>query len=114
MKIIDTQVRDAVAARRNFKGGNTTVTQSPAGCAEVRLHGNLIAAIEYPRPIEERTARGSLTISDSGWPTRTTSARLTAILRAFNLGGTNISKGVLYWGDRPTSEEIVIELGEPS
>lgn len=64
----------AIRVGKNFKSGNTEVSQSALGAA-VLLHGNKIAEID-----RDGTAVWSL----AGWNTPTTRSRINALARAFN------------------------------
>ena len=79
MRKIETDMVAAIRARRNLKSGNTAVIQGPDGRAEVRLHNNVIARLNYQS--------GLIDLSDCGWRTATTKSRLNALLDAFTTAG---------------------------
>jgi hypothetical protein len=60
----------ALMNHRRFRGSNTTVDVDPEGVAHLLLFGNRIA---------KHTPDGRVFITDAGWCTRTTQARLSCI-----------------------------------
>lgn len=69
MKQIDSDAASAFMGGYNFSRSNTQVVKTPAAC-KMYLHGNCIAVRE----------NGYTQLSDCGWQTATTKARLNAIL----------------------------------
>lgn len=85
---------DAIRARRDWKDANTRVEtcrrEDGKPLARVYLHGNHIATIGY----NENGAPVSCSVSDAGWPTRTTVDRLHAIASTLAPGArVNLCKG---------------------
>ena len=66
----------ALMNHRRYRAGNTTVDVDPEGVAHLRLFGNRIA---------KHTPDGRVFITDAGWCTRTTQARLSEVLRFFDV-----------------------------
>lgn len=80
MRKIETDMIAAIRSRNSYKCDNTVVEQGENGYAEVRLHGNRIARLNYQN--------GILELSDCERRTTTTKSRLNALLDAFtNTGG---------------------------
>ena len=80
MRKIENDMIAAIRSRNSYKCDNTVVEQGEHGYAEVRLHGNRIARLNYNN--------GVLELSDCGYRTATTKSRLNALLDAFtNTGG---------------------------
>ena len=72
----------ALMNHRRYRVGNTTVDVDPEGVAHLRLFGNRIA---------KHTPDGRVFITDAGWCTRTTQARLSEVLRFYDVGITRRS-----------------------
>ena len=90
MRKIEQAMTRAIQSRVNWRQGNTEVLQYDGGIAEVALHGNVIATVDYcPRSghIAVTPARATLI----AWPTVTTCSRL----RALGIAAT-IKAGVPY------------------
>ena len=69
MKVIETNMLQAIADRKNWKSGNTAVVVEASGAVSVWLHGNCIAVIDG------QTKK----FKTAGWPTATTASRLRAL-----------------------------------
>lgn len=69
MKVIETNMLQAIAARKNWKSGNTAVVVEASGAVSVWLHGNCIAVIDG------QTKK----FKTAGWATLTTASRLRAL-----------------------------------
>lgn len=70
----------AIAARKNWKSGNTAVEVEMSGAISVWLHDNCIAVINGQ----------SKKFKTAGWPTATTASRLRALganIKLHNPGG---------------------------
>jgi len=80
MRKIENDMIAAIRSRNSYKCDNTVVEQGEHGYAEVRLHGNRIAHLNY--------GNGIIELSDCGYRTATAKSRLNALLDAFtNTGG---------------------------
>ena len=91
MRTIEKQLLQALNERKNANLGNTLVIMADEGNTMlVRLHGNLIAAIELPT--------NKVKVSDCGWQTNVTKSRLNVVLSAFNKGTISQKKGTWYIG----------------
>ena len=80
MKVIEANMLQAIAARKNWKSGNTAVVVEASGAVSVWLHGNCIAVID------SQTKK----FKTAGWATLTTASRLRALganIRLHNPGG---------------------------
>lgn len=92
MRKIEQAMCNAIAKGKDWKSGNTEVIFSkpdPVRCW-VKLHGNLIATIDYPNRVGQRIIKPNLPILNA-WPTRTTCSRL----RALGLDAS-IKNGVIH------------------
>lgn len=69
MRKIEENMIAAVAMRRDWSSGNTSVRVNHKNEVEVRLHGNLIC----------RITKGKRVFSSCGWATSTTRSRLNAL-----------------------------------
>lgn len=69
MNQIDKMAAQALINGTRFSMNNTRVTHGEDGVSRLYLHNNLIATNEG----------GIISISNAGWPTRTTMARLNAL-----------------------------------
>ena len=78
MRKIETNMIAAINSRKDWKSGNTEVFINDNNCANVYLHGNLIAWVNKDN---------DLTIFDGGWQTVTTKSRLNALCGEFCLRG---------------------------
>jgi hypothetical protein len=75
MRVIESQMNDAITNERDWRKDNTSVVNVD-GVSEVRLHGNLIA----------RVGDTFLELFDGGWQSNTTKSRLNAILQVHGTG----------------------------
>lgn len=81
----------ALMNHRRFRMGNTNVDVDPEGVAHLRLFGNRIA---------KHTPDGRVFITDAGWCTRTTQARLSEVLLFYDVDITRRSgRWLLRTGD---------------
>lgn len=69
MRKIEEKMLQAVAMRRDWSSGNTSVMVNYNGDVLVRLHGNLICRITKSKRV----------FSSCGWATNTTRSRLNAL-----------------------------------
>lgn len=83
MRKIESEMLRAVRALKPAKLGNTAVTTGPAGWADVRLHGHLIATV-WPERLDGYGPARHIEVTLAGWDTPTTRSRLRALLRAFS------------------------------
>lgn len=83
MRKIESEMLRAVRKLKPAKLGNTAVTASPTGWAEVFLHGHRIATV-WPERLDGYGPARHLEVTLAGWDTNTTRSRLRAILRAFS------------------------------
>lgn len=75
MRKIEQQMNAAIAARKNWSGGNTAVFIDPDNTrGDVYLHGNHIAMIDFATG---KTTAMRYTLRN--WPTATTKSRLRAL-----------------------------------
>ena len=79
MSIISTDAATALMNGNKFSRSNTMVTSDDDGCFTLYLHGNAIARV---------TSDGELELTNAGWNTTTTNARLRAVLREYQSGCT--------------------------
>jgi hypothetical protein len=78
MRAIETEMLTAIINQDEFRQANTEVKQfRNLNTAFVRLHGNLIAEIDYNT--------GTATYFSAGWKTTTTKSRLNALGSLFHL-----------------------------
>ena len=99
MRKIEQQMNSALRNRKNFSSGNTTVIQNDDNTADVLLHGNCIAYVDYSGKIPP--TNGTLKISDAGWQTVTTKSRLNALCDEFAYGCYVFQKNFDWFlGDR--------------
>ena len=85
MRKIDQTLQNAIKANKQFSSGNTTLKIDDSECygSEVLLHGNTIA----------KRYLNVLKLSNCGYVTNVTHARLNAVLKAFNYNIKVIGKG---------------------
>jgi len=88
MRKIETQMIAAINNRKDWKSGNTEVYVNDNNCANVYLHGNLIAWVNQDN---------DLTVFDGGWQTITTKSRLNALCNEFCLRGECIFQKDFAW-----------------
>jgi len=88
MRKIETQMIAAINNRKDWKSGNTEVFINGNNCANVYLHGNLIAWVNKDN---------GLTVFDGGWQTNTTKSRLNALCDEFCLRGECIFQKDFAW-----------------
>ena len=69
MRKIEENMLQAIAARKNWRSGNTAVEVETSGAVSVWLHGNCIAVIDDQ----------SKKFKTAGWATVTTASRLRAL-----------------------------------
>lgn len=81
MRVIEKQMIQAIARRKSWRNGNTSVDVHSSWC-EVRLHGNMIARIDNE----------GVKFSLAGWNTATTRSRVNAILQTFCNGHARVSQ----------------------
>jgi hypothetical protein len=86
MRKIESQMNAAIAAGKDWKSANTEVV-SYTNCADVFLHGNLIA----------RIGETWIELFDAGYQTVTTKSRLNAILEANGCGGERVFQKKGNW-----------------
>ena len=88
MRKIETQMIEAINNRKDWKSANTEVYVNDNNCANVYLHGNLIAWVNKDN---------DLTVFDGGWQTVTTKSRLNALCNEFCLRGECIFQKDFVW-----------------
>ena len=88
MRKIETNMIAAINNRKDWKSGNTEVFINGNNCANVYLHGNLIAWVNKDN---------DLTVFDGGWQTVTTKSRLNALCDEFCLRGEGIFQKDFVW-----------------
>ena len=88
MRKIETNMIAAINSRKDWKSGNTEVFVNDNHCANVYLHGNLIAWVNQDN---------DLTVFDGGWQSNTTKSRLNALCDAFCLRGEGIFQENFVW-----------------
>ena len=88
MRKIETQMIEAINNRKDWKSANTEVYVNDNNCANVYLHGNLIAWVNKDN---------DLTVFDGGWQTVTTKSRLNALCNEFCLTGECIFQKDFVW-----------------
>jgi hypothetical protein len=103
MRKCETQLVDALRARRAWHGQNTAVTidtrQDGKPLALVTLHGNHIATVGYTQATDTFDGRPypvvlNISVCLAGWNSVTTRSRLSAIVRAFaNVGPHGLGVG---------------------
>ena len=87
MRKIESQMINAVAARKNWSSGNTTVQTDSIGAVRVFLHGNQIAEFH----------NGVITLWDGGWQTTTTKSRLNALMTEFTSPANGVFQKAYEW-----------------
>ena len=88
MRKIETNMIAAINNRKDWKSANTEVFINDNNCANVYLHGNLIAWVNQDN---------DLTVFDGGWQSNTTKSRLNALCDAFCLRGEGIFQENFVW-----------------
>jgi len=88
MRKIETDMIHAIKRGKSWKSGNTEVYVNDNHCANVYLHGNLIAWINQDN---------DLRVFDAGWQTRTTKSRLNALCTEFCQRGEGIFQKDFAW-----------------
>ncbi len=88
LRKIETQMIAAINSRKDWKSGNTEVFINDNNCANVYLHGNLIAWVNKDN---------DLTVFDGGWQTNTTKSRLNALCGEYCLTGEGIFQSDFVW-----------------
>ncbi len=88
LRKIETQMIAAINNRKDWKSGNTEVYVNDNNCANVYLHGNLIAWVNN---------NNDLTVFDGGWQTNTTKSRLNALCGEYCLTGEGIFQSDFVW-----------------
>ncbi len=89
MRIIEKQLLQALNERKTANLGNTMVI-TDGHTMLVRLHGNLIAAIDLHS--------NEVKVSNCGWQSNVTKSRLNVVLSAFGKGTISQKQGVWYLG----------------
>jgi len=88
LRKIETQMIAAINSRKDWKSANTEVYVNDNNCANVYLHGNLIAWINQDN---------DLTVFDGGCQSNTTKSRLNALCGEFCLRGEGIFQSDFVW-----------------
>ena len=86
MRKIESQMNAAITNSKDWKSGNTEVTNID-GVSYVYLHGNKIAEV----------GNSFIRLFDGGWQTVTTKSRLNAILSEHGLPGEGIFQKKFEW-----------------
>jgi len=86
MRKIESQMNAAITNSKDWKSGNTEVTNID-GVSYVYLHGNKIAEVG------DRFIR----LFDGGWQSNTTKSRLNAILQVHGLPGESVFQKAYTW-----------------
>ena len=86
MRKIERQMNAAIRDSKDWKNGNTMVTNSN-GVSFVFLHGNLIAEV----------GDNFIKLHDGGWQSVTTKSRLNAILREHGCPGECVFQEKFQW-----------------
>lgn len=86
MRKIESEMNRAVRSRTKWSSGNTEVFINDNNCANVYLHGNLIAWV----------SEHGVRLFDGGWRTTTTKSRLNALLDEFAYG-THVYQRDFTW-----------------
>ncbi len=86
MRKIESQMNAAITNSKDWKSGNTEVTNID-GVSYVYLHGNKIAEV----------GDGFIRLYDGGWQSNTTKSRLNAILQVHGLPGESVFQKAYTW-----------------
>jgi hypothetical protein len=86
MRKIESQMNAAITNSKDWKSGNTEVTNID-GVSYVYLHGNKIAEV----------GNSFIRLFDGGWQSNTTKSRLNALLSAHGLPGEGIFQKKFEW-----------------
>jgi hypothetical protein len=86
MRKIESQMNAAITNSKDWKSGNTEVTNID-GVSYVYLHGNKIAEV----------GDSFIRLFDGGWQSNTTKSRLNALLSAHGLPGEGIFQKKFEW-----------------
>lgn len=86
MRVIEQRMNAAILANRDWRSGNTSVTNVD-GVSFVHLHGNLIAEV----------GDNFIVLHDGGWQSNTTKSRLNAILRVHGCEGESVFQKKFEW-----------------
>jgi hypothetical protein len=86
MQKIESQMNAAITNSKDWKSGNTEVTNID-GVSYVYLHGNKIAEV----------GNSFIRLFDGGWQSNTTKSRLNALLSAHGLPGEGIFQKKFEW-----------------
>jgi hypothetical protein len=86
MRKIESQMNAAITNSKDWKSGNTEVTNID-GVSYVYLHGNKIAEV----------GNSFIRLFDGGWQSNTTKSRLNALLTAHGLPGEGIFQKKFEW-----------------
>lgn len=79
MKVIESNMIDAIRNEKNWQSGGTEVTVSDAGHIQVLLHGSPIVKIE------KTGNKTSVFASLAGWNTQTTRSRINAVCEYYGV-----------------------------
>jgi len=88
MRKIETNMIAAINNRKDWKSANTEVFINDNNCANVYLHGNLIAWVNQDN---------NLTIFDGGWQSVTTKSRLNALCGEYCVPGEGVFQKDFAW-----------------
>ena len=88
LRKIETQMIAAINSRKDWKSANTEVFINDNNCANVYLHGNLIAWVNKDN---------DLTVFDGGWQTNTTKSRLNALCGEYCIPGEGVFQSNFTW-----------------
>jgi hypothetical protein len=86
MRKIESQMNAAITNSKDWKSGNTEVTNID-GVSYVYLHGNKIAEV----------GNSFIRLFDGGWQSNTTKSRLNALLSAHGLPGESVFQKKFEW-----------------
>lgn len=88
MRKITQQSLDAFIQNRNFRSANMTIEVTKEA-TKMKLHSNTIATL----------SGNELTVSNCGWETPVTKARINSVLSHFNLGYLRIKQFRMYYNE---------------
>ena len=91
MRKIETAMITAVRNQRDWRSGNTSVDVTDHGIV-VRLHGNVIAQVDFDNHC--------LYVTDAGWQTTTTKSRLTALMSGIAQRGCIYQRDFVWYLER--------------
>ena len=86
MRKIESQMNAAITNSKDWKSGNTEVTNID-GVSYVYLHGNKIAEV----------GNSFIRLFDGGWQSNTTKSRLNSLLSAHGLPGESVFQKKFEW-----------------